>query len=283
MLCPISHGRGGGAGFRSRRPVLVALTARLLSDCLVRSAGPRPTRRAVRPRQASAAVAGSVVVINPEAASIRSKPIRRLPAPASTLAALGGRLVEGQQLFSPEADALGEGVDGGQASAVDGGQARLEAPLCLDAVGRAVDGAEKGSSGVAVRRRRLRRRPSPTADGSRFDRGRAQAEGEQLRRASAQGSRAPRRDPGLQRRRSPSPPAAPWPAGRHRGERLAVDPRGRPPGCCPGRFCVRNRIGRVQGVWGVSQRTTLAMKPPPRCLLGNKHRPTRRPARSTSP
>jgi hypothetical protein len=42
----------------------------------------------------------------------------------------------------PEADALGEGLEGGQAGAVDGGEEELEAPLGLGAVAGAVDVAE---------------------------------------------------------------------------------------------------------------------------------------------
>jgi hypothetical protein len=57
--------------------------------------------------------------------------------------AVGGRLVEvGQQLLSPEAEALGEGIEGGQAGTVDGGEGELEAPLGLGAIGGEVDVAE---------------------------------------------------------------------------------------------------------------------------------------------
>jgi hypothetical protein len=43
-----------------------------------------------------------------------------------------GSLKVSQGLFSPDADALGEGVEGaGQAGALDRGQERVEEPLCL--------------------------------------------------------------------------------------------------------------------------------------------------------
>jgi hypothetical protein len=57
--------------------------------------------------------------------------------------AVGGRVVEvGQQLAAPKADAVGEGVEGGQVGALDGAQERLEAPLGLGAIAGAVDVAE---------------------------------------------------------------------------------------------------------------------------------------------
>jgi hypothetical protein len=58
--------------------------------------------------------------------------------------AVGGRLVEvGQRLLLPDADALGEGVEGGQGDAVSGGEERLQAPLGVGAIVRAVDTADR--------------------------------------------------------------------------------------------------------------------------------------------
>src|SRR3954452_5550443 len=57
--------------------------------------------------------------------------------------AVGGRFVEvGQQLLAPEADPLGERVEGGQAGAVDRGEEELEASLGGAAILGAVDVAE---------------------------------------------------------------------------------------------------------------------------------------------
>ena len=57
--------------------------------------------------------------------------------------AVGGRFVEvGQQLVAPDADALGEGVEGGQAGALDRGEEGVEALFGAAAVGGPVDGAE---------------------------------------------------------------------------------------------------------------------------------------------
>ena len=44
----------------------------------------------------------------------------------------------GQQLFSPAADAAGEGVEGGKAGAVSGGEERVEALLSVSAIFGAV-------------------------------------------------------------------------------------------------------------------------------------------------
>ena len=58
--------------------------------------------------------------------------------------AVGGRLVEvGQQLLAPDSDALGEGVKGGDARALDRGEERVEALFGAAAVGCPVDGAER--------------------------------------------------------------------------------------------------------------------------------------------
>jgi Transposase, Mutator family len=89
---------------------------------------------------------------------LRTEPLRAMVIGAF-VRGLSMRDVESlcEQLLAPEADALRERIEGGQAGAVDGSEERLEAPLRVGAIAGAVDVAEgllqapgRGNEGVVL-------------------------------------------------------------------------------------------------------------------------------------